>query len=59
MKKYQSFFIWFFRWGGFNEYPQFMFWAEMWKISDFFIWNLSVYENDIFNIFEQACFRNV
>ena len=21
--------------GGFNEYPQFMFWAEMWKISEF------------------------
>ena len=24
--------------GGSNEYPQSMFWAEIWKISDFFIW---------------------
>ena len=24
------------RWGGSNEYPQSMFWAETWKISDFF-----------------------
>ena len=24
--------------GGSNEYPQSMFWAEMWKISEFFIW---------------------
>ena len=24
--------------GGSNEYPQFMFWAEIWKISEFFIW---------------------
>ena len=26
------------RWGGSNEYPQSMFWAEIWKISEFFIW---------------------
>ena len=25
-------------WGGSNEYSQSMFWAEIWKISDFFIW---------------------
>ena len=24
------------RWGGSNEYPQYMFWAEIWKISEFF-----------------------
>ena len=24
-------------WGGSNEYPQSMFWAEIWKISEFFI----------------------
>ena len=24
------------RWGGSNEYPQSMFWAEIWKISEFF-----------------------
>ena len=26
------------RWGGSNEYLQSMFWAEIWKISEFFIW---------------------
>ena len=35
-----------------------MFWAELWKISDFFIWKFSVFGGEIFNIFEQACFRN-
>ena len=29
------------RQGGSNEYPQSMFWAEMWKISEFFIWKIS------------------
>ena len=29
--------------GGSNEYPQSMFWAEIWKISDYFIWNFSVF----------------
>ena len=24
------------RWGGSNEYPQSMFWTEIWKISEFF-----------------------
>ena len=27
--------------GGSNEYSQSMFWAEMWKISEFFIWKFS------------------
>ena len=41
------------RWGGSNEYPQSMFWAEMWKISEiFFIWKFSLFGGEIFNIFE-------
>ena len=28
--------------GGSNEYPQSMFWAEIWKISEFFIWKFSL-----------------
>ena len=38
--------------GGSNEYPQSMFWAEMWNISEFFIWKFSVFGGDIFYIFE-------
>ena len=40
------------RQGGSNEYPQSMFWAEIWKISEFFIWKISIFGGDIFNIFE-------
>ena len=40
------------RLGGSNEYPQSMFWAEIWKISDFFIWKCSFFGGEIFNIFE-------
>ena len=29
--------------GGSNEYPQSMFWAEIWKISDFFIWKIAIF----------------
>ena len=29
--------------GGSNEYPQSMFWAEIWKISEVFIWNFLVF----------------
>ena len=29
--------------GGSNEYPQSMFWAEIWKISEFFIWKFSIF----------------
>ena len=25
------------RWGGSNEYPQFMFWAEIWKYQNFYL----------------------
>ena len=40
------------RQGGSNEYPQSMFWAQIWKISEFFIWNFSVFGGEIFYIFE-------
>ena len=36
-----------------------MFWAETWKISEFFIWKFSFFGVKIFSIFEKACFRNV
>ena len=38
--------------GGSNEYPQSMFWAEIWKISEFFIWKFSFLGGKILNIFE-------
>ena len=38
--------------GGSNEYPQSMFWAEIWKISEFFTWIFSVFWGEIFFIFE-------
>ena len=38
--------------GGSNEYPQSMFWAEILKISEFFIWKFSVFSGEIFYIFE-------
>ena len=38
--------------GGSNVYPQSMFWAEIWKISEFFIWKFSVFGDEIFYIFE-------
>ena len=38
--------------GGSNEYPQSMFCAEIWKISEFFIPKVSVFEDKIFYIFE-------
>ena len=28
------------QWGSSNEYPQSVFWTEIWKISEFFIWKL-------------------
>ena len=40
------------RWGGSNEYPQSMFWEEIWKISEVFIWKFPVFEGEIFYIFE-------
>ena len=39
--------------GGSNEYPQSMFGAEIWKISEFFfIWKFSVFGDEIFYKFE-------
>ena len=38
--------------GGSNEYPQSMFWAEIWKISVIFTWKFSVFGDEIFFIFE-------
>ena len=31
------------RWGSSNKYPQSMFWAGTWKISEFFIWKFSLF----------------
>ena len=45
--------------GGSNEYPQSMFWAETWKISEFFIWKFSFIGGKIFSMLEYSCFRNV
>ena len=44
--------------GGSTEYPQSMFWAEIWKILEFFICKCSFFGGKIFSIFEWACFRN-
>ena len=41
--------------GGSNEYPQSMFWAEKWKKYQIFF---QFFGGEMFNIFEQACFRN-
>ena len=38
------------RWGGSNKYLQLMFWAEIWKISKFFIWKFSVFGDENFYI---------
>ena len=38
--------------GGSNEYPQSMFWAETWKISEFFIWKFSFFGDKICSMFE-------
>ena len=38
--------------GGSNEYPQSMFWAEIWRISEIFIRKFSVFGGEIFYIFE-------
>ena len=38
--------------GGSNEYPQSMFWVEIRKISEIFIWNILVCGDEIFYLFE-------
>ena len=40
------------QWGSSNEYPQSMFWAELWKISEFLSENFQIFGGKIFNIFE-------
>ena len=40
--------------GGSNEYTQSMFWAELWKISEFFIWKFSVLEVK-FSVYLNRC----
>ena len=35
-----------------------MFWVEIWKISEFFIWKFSFFGGKIFSIFEEECFCN-
>ena len=29
--------------GGSNEYPQSMFWTEIWKLSEFFVWKIAIF----------------
>ena len=38
--------------GGSNEYPQSIFWAEIWKISAFLFENFQFFGGEIFYIFE-------
>ena len=38
--------------GGSNEYTKSMFWAEIWKILDFFIWKFSFFDGKRFSIFK-------
>ena len=38
--------------GGSSEYPQSMFWAEIWKISEFLSENFQFFGDEMFNIFE-------
>ena len=39
-------------WGGSNEYPQSMFWAEIWKKYQNFYLKIFSFWGEIFNIFE-------
>ena len=38
--------------GGSNEYPQTMFWTEIWKMSEFLSENFQFFGGEIFHIFE-------
>ena len=40
------------QWGSSNEYPQSIFWAEIWKISEFLSENFQFFADEIFYIFE-------
>ena len=35
-----------------NAYPQFMFWAEIRKLPEFFFWKFSFFDGKILSIFE-------
>ena len=37
--------------GGSNEYPQSMFWAEIWKIFEFFVWKFSIFSVINFSVY--------
>ena len=43
--------------GGSNEYPQSVFWTEVWKTADFFYVKTFSFWWWNFNIFDYACFR--
>ena len=38
--------------GGSNEYPQSMFWAEIWKLSEIFCLTISFFGGNVFSIFD-------
>ena len=40
--------------GGSNKYPQFMFWAEIWNISELSIWKFSVFGGEIFYLYRHV-----
>ena len=44
------------RWRCSNEYPQSMFWAEIWKVSEFLSENFHFFGGKIFSIFEKGLF---
>ena len=43
-------------WGSSNEYPQFMFWAEIWKNIDFFIWKFFQFLESIYRYLKRRVF---
>ena len=42
--------------GGSNEFPQSMFWEEMWKISEFFIWKFSFFGRELSTVLNRHVF---
>ena len=45
--------------GGSNEYPQSMFWADIWKISEYFYLKIFLFLEVTFSLYLKVCFRNV
>ena len=35
-----------------------MFWGDIWKISEFFIWQIAIFGGKIYTVFESAYFRD-